>query len=124
MREKEIRQVKTIQAASPIEFDDLYNDAAKKLGTSIVDVKDLDAVTARFYYTVTERERETTADDFEIHGICAKCGDCPHLKVSNDARRKYFPCPYSTYGETHIDCPACEVFYKEAIMKMREACKR
>lgn len=124
MKEKEIRQVRTIQAATPMEFDDLYNETARELGTSIVDVKDLDALTARFYYTTIAREQETTGDGFELHGACAHCGDCPYLEVKADARRKTFPCAYSTYGETRIDCPACDVFYKDAIAKMREACKR
>lgn len=124
MKVKEIRQVKTIQAATLSGFDDLYNETAKELGTALIDVKDFDALTARFYYTTIAKEQETTGDDFELHGASACCGDCPYLEAKADARRKTFPCAYSTYGETRVDCPACDVFYKDAIAKMREACKR
>lgn len=120
MRETEIRQVKTIQARDVLEFDELYNRTAKELGHSITEVRDLDAVTARFYYTEVKRDPEDIEDEFELCGVYATCGDCPFLQVTDDARRKWFRCDYAKYGESCIDSKACAVFYKEAVKRMRE----
>lgn len=120
MKEREVPQVKTVSAKSPAEFDKLYNATAHELGVSLTEVKDIDATTARFYYTVTERQAETVGDDFMQHNVCATCADCPFLQIGTDARRKWFPCQYSTYGESRMDSPACEVFYREAVKMMRE----
>lgn len=123
MRETEIRQVKTISAKTAKEFDKLYNSTARELGGSVTEVKDLDATSARFYYVVTEKKAETAEDDFMQHNERCHCSDCPFCEIGTDARRKTFPCKYAKYGETRIDAPACEVFYHEAIKRMREDCK-
>lgn len=123
MKEREIRQVKTITAGSLKEFDELYNSTAQELGVSITEVKDIDATTSRFYYTMTSRRSETLADDFMQHNVICHCSDCPFLEITTDARRKTFPCKYSKYGETRVDALACEMFYQEAVKRMREDCE-
>ena len=120
MKVKEVPQVKTVSAKTPAEFDKLYNATAHELGVSLTEVKDIDATTARFYYTVTETQAETIGDEFMQHNVCITCSDCPFLQIGTDARRKWFPCQYSTYGESRMDSPACEVFYREAVKMMRE----
>lgn len=120
MKVKEVPQVKTVSAKTPAEFDKLYNATAHELGVSLTEVKDIDATTARFYYTVTETQAETIGDEFMQHNVCITCSDCPFLQIGTDARRKHFPCEYATYGETRVDSPACEVFYREAVKMMRE----
>ena len=120
MRQTEVPQVKTISAKSQKEFDKLFNSTARELGASVTDVKDIDGTTARFYYTVTEKQVENLGDDFMQNNERCHCSDCPFLEIGTDARRKWFPCPYSTYGETRLDSPACEVFYHEAVKMMRE----
>jgi len=123
MKEKEIRLVRTIHADDPTEFDKLYNSTAAELGTSITEVKDYDVTTSRFYYSITARSAETIGDDFMQHNVRCHCSDCPFLEIGTDARRKTFPCKYATYGESRIDADACEVFYDEAVRRMREGCK-
>lgn len=120
MRQTELRQVKTISAGSLKEFDKLYNSTARELGDRVTDVKDIDATTARFYYTVSESEPEDLGDAFMQAGVYAHCSDCPYCEIGTDARRKWFPCKFSAYGETRLDSNACEVFYKEALHRMRE----
>jgi len=122
MKEREIPQIKTISAGSLKEFDKLYNSTARELGTSITDKKDFDETTTRFYYVVTERQAETIGDDFMQHNVVCHCADCPFLEIGTDARRKTFPCRYSPYGESRVDAHACEVFYREAVRRMKEAC--
>lgn len=120
MREKEVELVKTIHANSLEEFDKLYNSTVEELGVSITKVDDIDSLTSRFHYTVTKRQAEDFADVFMQQNVSCHCSDCPFLQVTGDARRRWFPCRYSTYGETKMDSPACEVFYREAIKRMRE----
>lgn len=120
MRQTEVPQVKTISAKSQKEFDKLFNSTARELGASVTDVKAIDGTTARFYYTVTEKQVENLEDDFMQNNERCHCSDCPFLEIGTDARRKWFPCQYSTYGETRLDSAACEVFYREAVKMMRE----
>ena len=119
MKERTRNRVLTISAKSYEEFDQLYNETADRLARYEPETKDLDALTTRFYYKETESIAENLADDFEEHHMCPTCADCPFLEIGNDRRRKWFPCQYSTYGQTNIDSRACEVFYKEAVRRMR-----
>ena len=123
MKEKEIPQIKTISADSLEEFDKLYNSTAAELGASILDVTDINATTARFRYTKTSRQVETLEDEFMQQNVRCYCSDCPFLEITTDARRKTFPCKYAKYGESRVDMPACETFYREAVKRMREDCE-
>lgn len=120
MRRTEVSQVKTISAKSQTEFDKLYNSTARELGASLTEVKEIDATTARFYYSVIDEQVESLEDDFMQNNERCHCSDCPFLEIGTDARRKWFPCQYATYGESRTDSPACEVFYREAVKMMRE----
>ena len=123
MRRDEIQQIKTISAGSLKEFDKLYNSTARELGEAVTKVDDLGETVSRFHYTVTEEQVESVGDEFMQHGAYCHCSDCPFLEIGHDARRKTFPCMYAKYGETRVDAPACEMFYKEAIRRMRERCE-
>lgn len=123
MRRDEIEQVKTISASNLKEFDKLYNSTARELGGAVTKVDDLSETVSRFHYTVTESQVECMGDEFMQHNAYCHCSDCPFLEIGTDARRKTFPCPYAKYGETRVDAPACEVFYQEAVKRMREDCE-
>lgn len=124
MKETEKQRVRTISAKTLEEFDKLYNSTADELAMYDPEVKEIDALTARFYYKVNDKVCETLGDDFMQHNVRCTCSDCPFLEIENDARRRWFPCQYATYGETRIDSPACEYFYREAVAMMREEARK
>lgn len=127
MREVEEKVLETISADSPGAFQKLYNSTMQKL-------KEYEPVVetyfwnnqrcADFVYVKTTKLAETPEDEFMQHNARCTCSDCPFLEIGTDARRKWFPCRYATYGETRTDSSACEVFYREAIKKMREEAGR
>lgn len=123
MKEVVKKRVLTVSADDFEAFDRLYNETSDRLARYEPETKDLDALTTRFYYTVPEKVAEDLADDFDLHHESPKCADCPFLEISDDRRRKWFPCPYANYGQACIDSPACEVFYREAVRRMREDCE-
>lgn len=123
MKEVVKKRVITVSANDFDEFDRLYNETSDKLAKYDPETKDLDRLTTRFYYEVPEKIAEDLEDDFNLHHESPKCADCPFLEIGDDRRRKWFPCPYSTYGQACIDSPACEVFYQEAVRRMREDCE-
>ena len=122
MKEVVKKRVLTVSADDFEAFDRLYNETSDRLARYEPETKDLDALTTRFYYTVPEKVAEDLADDFDLHHESPKCADCPFLEIGDDRRRKWFPCPYANYGQACINSPACEVFYKEAVRRMREDC--
>ena len=123
MKEVVKKRVLTVSADDFEAFDRLYNETSDRLARYEPETKDLDALTTRFYYTVPEKVAEDLADDFDLHHESPKCADCPFLEIGDDRRRKWFPCPYANYGQAYIDSPACEVFYREAVRRMREDCE-
>lgn len=126
MKHLEKKQTKIIAAKSPAEFEKLYNSMADELAEFEPEVEEYmwgDKRCAEFKYTETKKIREDLADDFMQHDVECKCKDCPFLEIGTDARRRWFPCQYATYGETRMDSPACDMFYKEAKKRMREGCK-
>lgn len=123
MRQVDRKRSRTIAANSPEEFDRLYNSTADELSAFEPDVEEYmwgEQRCATFKYTETQKICEGIGDDFMQHNVRCKCSDCPFLQVGTDARRRWFPCEYATYGESRLDSPACEVFYKEAVRRMRE----
>lgn len=124
MRKKETKRVLTITAKSQEEFDKLYNSTADELARYSPETKDIDALTTRFYYTIVDDIAETKEDEFMQENVRCTCSDCPFLHVGTDARRKWYPCEYASCGESRIDSPACEVFYREAVKMMREKAGR
>ena len=122
MKEVVKKRVLTVSADDFEAFDRLYNETSDRLARYEPETKDLDALTTRFYYTVPEKVAEDLADDFDLHHESPKCADCPFLEIGDDRRRKWFPCPYANYGQACISSPACEVFYREAVRRMREDC--
>lgn len=127
MRDVVKKRSKTIAAKDPAEFDKLYNSAFDELAKYDPEVEEYmwgDKRCATFKYTETLKITETQEDDFMQHNVRCTCSDCPFLEVGTDARRKWFPCPYSDMGETRIDASACETFYREAVRLMRKEAGR
>lgn len=124
MKEIERLRVKTVSAKDVKSFDRLYNSTADELAKYHPEARDIDALTARFYYKEVETASENLEDDFMQHHEGCTCSDCPFLQIGTDARRKWFPCEYSPCGETRIDASACEHFYKEAVAMMRRKAGR
>lgn len=127
MKVIEKKRTKTISAKTPAEFDKLYNQTFEELGEYEPDVREFEmdgTMFARFNYTVTDKIAEDTGDIFMQHNVECTCSDCPFLEIGTDARRKWFPCKYASCGETRLDSRACEVFYKEAVRRMREEAGR
>ena len=123
MREVLKKRSKTIAARDPDEFDRLYNSTADELAKYEPEVEEYmwgDKRCATFKYTETLKFNETMGDDFMQHNVGCTCSDCPFAEIGTDARRKWVPCQYSDLGETRIDSPACETFYREAVRMMRE----
>lgn len=124
MKEEVRLRVKTVTASDVKSFDKLYNSTADELAQYDPEAKDIDALTARFYYKESSYTSESLADDFMQHHERCTCSDCPYLEIGTDARRKWFPCKYSPCGETRSDSEACDQFYKEAVAMMRKAAGR
>ena len=123
MRQVDEEVLETISASDPKEFQKLYNSTAQRLKAYEPKIEKYfwgDKRCADFTYTTTERIAETIGDEFMQHNASTTCSDCPFLEIGTDARRKWFPCQYATYGESRTDSPACEVFYREAVKMMRE----
>ena len=117
-----MQQIKVITAANGADFERKYNAAAEELAKygPEVKLKAGDGFCAYFMYNVNICQPETLEDNFSIHGNVCHCSDCPFCEIGTDARRKWFPCRYASCGETRLDSEACEVFYKEAVRRMRE----
>ena len=109
-------RIKVIQAKDPLSFERQYNEAAQELDQYDPDitVDHEDGVYfAYFMYTLHKPVPETVADEFKLAGIEHTCSECPYLQIGQDARRKTWPCEYSTYGTSTIDSPACEILLKK-----------
>lgn len=117
-------RAKTVTAKDMESFDRLYNATADELAKYDPETKDIDALTTRFYYKERDKIREDVTDDFMQHNARCTCSDCPFLQIGTDARRKWYPCEYSSCGETRVDADACDHFYAEAIALMRRAAGR
>ena len=126
MKEKSLQKIKVVSATNGADFERKFNEAAEELAEyePEITLKDGEGFCAYFVYTMNICTPETTEDDFSIHKHACKCCDCPFLEIGTDARRKWFPCQYSDTGETRIDSPACEVFYKKAVQLMRQEAGR
>ena len=126
MKEKSKMQIKVVSATNGADFERKFNEVSDELAEyePEVKMKDGDGFCAYFMYISYIRVPETEEDDFNIHHHECKCCDCPFLEVGTDARRKWFPCKYTEYGETRMDASACDVFYKEAVRLMREKAGR
>lgn len=130
MREGRRKQVKVVYEHDPAEYERKCNEIGTQLAqwnpdieTDNVEENGVHYFVAQYTYTECENVPEDLGDWFSTNGSGCTCKDCPFLEIGKDARRKYFPCAYAEYGETHMDAPACEVFYKEAVKRMREASK-
>lgn len=62
-------------------------------------------------YTVSERVPETELEEFEEKHGRHRCWECPLLDVSEDKRRKSYPCMKG--GTSRTDSPCCEYFYQQ-----------
>jgi hypothetical protein len=127
MKEVVKKRSRTISATDPAEFDRLYNSTSDELAMwdPEVDTFNMNGVLyARFVYEEREKIAVTKEDEFMQENVRCTCSDCPFLEVGTDARRKWFPCKYSSCGESRLDSSACEVFYREAVHMMREAAGR
>lgn len=127
MKEVVKRRSKTISAGDPEEFDRLYNTLSDELSEFEPEVEEYmwgDKRCATFKYTETSRIPETLGDEFMQKNVRCTCSDCPFLQIGTDARRRWFPCQFADLGETRSDSPACEVFYREAVKKMRQEAGR
>ena len=119
MKEVNKKRSLTISAGNYAEFDRLFNETADRLAKYEPEVKDIDALTSRFFYTESESIAEDLEEDFDLNHQCPRCFDCPHLQIGKDARRKWFPCEFASYGKSSIDSPVCMKFYEEAVEAMR-----
>ena len=124
MKEIPYQVQKTVHADTYEEFDELVNKTAKELAEHAPVTEELDDHTTRFKWQERSETPETLGDEFETHGICITCADCPFLEIGTDARRKWFPCEYTTYGMSKLDSPACDVYFHEAVKMMRERAKK
>ena len=124
MREERIEQFAIVEADTAEELTERLNAKLKEL-RYMRDVKTrFDGKIAYISYIESTNVPEDMDDEFRMNGCKCYCKDCPFLEVGTDARRKWFPCQYANGGETKSDSPACEVFYREAVKKMREAAGR
>lgn len=127
MKEIVKRRSKTISATNCAEFDKRYNSTSDELAQYDPEVETFNmdgTMYARFTYEERTSKAETIAEDFMQHNVGCTCSDCPYLKIGTDARRRWFPCEYSECGETRIDSPACDEFYRQAVKRMREEANR
>ena len=126
MKEKTVQQIKVVTAANGADLERKYNSAAEELAKYEITKSDIDLqkLSAYFLYNVNISQPETLEDDFSMHVNACHCSDCPFVQIGTDARRKWFPCPYAATGETRLDSPVCDTFYKEAVKRMREEAGR
>lgn len=127
MKEIVKRRSRTICSSDPEEYDKLYNSTSDELAKwdPQVDKFQMDGkMYASFEYVERDQIAETVGDDFMQQNARCTCFDCPELEITDDARRRWFPCKYAEYGETRTDTPACGMFYKMAVAEMRKKAGR
>ena len=128
MREASIPQIAVITADTSEEFQNLFNSKMQELKhfkPTFAFPSD-EKFCAYITYIETEDIPESLSDVFAISGYYYKCKQCPHMVRPKDRRRKYCPCPISPHGQTHMNSPACEIFYEQlrnnAIEPLMEVC--
>ena len=118
MKCESIQQFAIVRSDSAPAFEEELNARIRELSDKSPSVK-FDGLTAYISYTETTRVPENIADQYELEGVCFRCGDCPHyepiLKADGtvDNRITYGDCQYAHYGRTYRDQRACELLFTE-----------
>ena len=126
MYDQSKHRIKVIQARDPLSFERQYNEAAEELDKYDPEIRverEGGLHIAYFMYTLHKPIPETIKDEFTLAGIEHTCSECPYLEIGQDARRKTWPCKYTTYGTSTIDSPACEILLKKLMqgtVKLRD----
>lgn len=112
------REQATITAASPADFDRKVNEYLEAAALRGADVLNIDRRReGEHYLAFIDLENqvsyaESIMDDYQLQGMCYRCGDCPYLMKSADRRRRYLPCDKGMREETRYNSPACPYFYE------------
>lgn len=118
MRSESIQQFAIVQSDSAPAFEELLNARIRELKDKSPSVR-FDGLTAYISYTESTLIPENIADQYELEGICFRCGDCPHfspiLKADGtvDNRITYGECQYARLGRTYRDQRACELLFNQ-----------
>ena len=106
------------------------HDTAAEFNETMIELANLNPTFERdgnsfwIFYSVITEEPETIAEQHEVEGEKAHCGDCPYYmrpvnRLGNvDGRAKYGTCGKSGTRE-HIDSCACDDYYKLATAERR-----
>ncbi len=117
MKRKDVRQQKTIIAATPEEWDEKINAALASLpcdaAPEIIRERKDGEFMAVVEYTLTEYEPEDIMDEFDLKGVTYRCCDCPQLKKSPDKRVKWHDCMLGMKELTKESSIACEWYYEQ-----------
>lgn len=111
------KRIRTVQAKSAAEFDDMFNKISDEM-TTTAELKWDGELCVHFIYDEETRIAENVKDEFELRGETYTCCECPHFEKSDDKRVKNHGCRYSKYGAVRECEPACEIFYRELINGM------
>lgn len=118
MKKMTKREQVTISGASPADFDCKVNEALEEAALRGADVLNIDrrregGEFLAFIDLVSQvAYSETIMDEYQLQGMCYRCGDCPYLMKSADRRRRYLPCEKGMREETRYNSPACPFFYE------------
>lgn len=118
MKCESIQQFAIVQGDSASQFEEQLNARIRELASKSPSVK-FDGLTAYISYTETNRIPENIADQYELEGVCFRCGDCPHyepiLKADGtvDGRITYGECQFAHMGRTYRDSRACELLFTQ-----------
>lgn len=121
-------RIKVAYGKTPREFENSYNKimdnlpSCRDIDEQVIDKHDK-GLCMLIRYKEYEKIPETFEDELHIRGLEIHCKDCPYLQVTNDRRRKRFPCIYATHGHSFLDSPVCNKFYEDLIKVFFELSK-
>ena len=101
------KRVKTVQAKTAVEFDDLFNKVSDEL-TEQAELKWDGELCVHFIYDEVVEIPEDAQDEYLLRGDVYCCMHCPHLEQKNGECR----CKYSRGYFTEYE-PACKFFYQQ-----------
>ena len=106
------KRIRTVQAKSAAEFDDMFNKISDEM-TTTAELKWDGELCVHFIYDEETKIAETVKDEYELRGETYTCSECPYFEKSEDRRVKYHGCRYAKYGSVQAGESACEIFYRE-----------
>ena len=112
-------QFRIVEADTAQELSEELNRALRELNDKHPNVTFAGTRIARIEYTETIRDiPEDLSDEYQIQGVNLYCDDCPYFERmkkadgTEDLRKNFGTCPFSSCGVAHKRAHACETLFK------------